>query len=109
MTRKNIEKFKLAADQAKFIRTFVPDEDNDQIEEAWLDGYEQGIKAAIQELPLAYKRSSSGTSDKEIARKRAEFQDRQAKLKAQRTPARITPPRYDEQFDRAMAIMDSDE
>jgi len=63
--------------------------------------------SAIQELPPPYKRSSSGVSDKEILRKRAAFREKQTKL--ERPQSRITPPRYDEQFDRAMATMDTDD
>lgn len=65
--------------------------------------------SAIQDLPPVYKRSSSGASPKEIARRRAAFIERQQKRGSEHSPVRITSPQYDESFDRAMATMDRDE
>jgi hypothetical protein len=65
--------------------------------------------SAIQDLPPVYKRSSSGSSPNDIARKRAAFIEKQKKRESERPPGRITSPQYDESFDRAMATMDRDE
>jgi hypothetical protein len=63
--------------------------------------------SAIQPLPPVYKRSSSGISPKEIQRRREAFNRKQS-ADPPAHPKRTTPPAYDEQFDRAMAILDSE-
>jgi hypothetical protein len=61
--------------------------------------------SSIQELPPIYKRTSSGATSKEIEARRRVFKEKHP----QPAKARITPPRYDESFDRAIATMQSED
>ena len=63
--------------------------------------------SAIQPLPPVYKRSSSGVHPKEIQRRREAFNRKQSATPPEHAQ-RTTPPSYDEQFDKAMAILDSE-
>lgn len=59
--------------------------------------------------PLVYKRTGSGVSAKEIARKRQIFQQKYAQMAANREAFFFAPPRYDEEFARAIATMETEE
>lgn len=54
---------------------------------------------------MSYKLTSSGVTQKEIEQKRKEFY---ARTKDNSKPFHFTPPNYDEEFERAMAIMDAE-
>jgi hypothetical protein len=60
------------------------------------------------EKPSAYSRSSSGKNKAEIQKLRMKFQAQQAQRKAsQNQPFAFTPPKYDEEYLRAMAKLET--
>jgi hypothetical protein len=59
--------------------------------------------------PLVYKRTSSGVSAKEIKKKRQIFQQKYAQMTANREAFFFAPPRYDEEFARAIATLETEE
>jgi hypothetical protein len=75
---------------------------------------EQGIRNAPLDFslissqpPERYIRSSSGTSPKEAERLRRAIVDKLASLRNQQTSVfEFTPPRYDEEFSRALSKLD---
>ena len=59
------------------------------------------------EHPLAYKRSASGRSPREIEKLRAEFKRRAEAEKLQSvTPFEFTPPSYDQEYEQAILKLD---
>lgn len=61
------------------------------------------------ERPPQYKRTSSGTDRRRIATLRAQFEIARNQRAFDISSEPITPPNYDEAFESAMKIMDSDE
>lgn len=60
-------------------------------------------------LPIVYKRTGSGVNAKELAKKRQIFQQKYAEMTANREAFVFPPPRYDEEFARAIATMETEE
>lgn len=61
-----------------------------------------------KEQPLVYRKTSSGVSQKDIERRRAMFTAMQVERKASQEIVHFTPPRYDEEYERAIAMMQAE-
>jgi hypothetical protein len=62
-----------------------------------------------KERPPQYRPTSSGVGQKEVEHRKALFAAKRAGRKAKQKAIRFTPPRYDEEFERAIAAMQAED
>jgi hypothetical protein len=65
------------------------------------------FSAIPQSSGIKYERNASGATPNEIKRLKAQFEKRRAELRSGNASTRVTPPNYDDDFEKAMAVLES--